>query len=509
MQQASSSLNTNNNGIASATTISTASTNDSNGNGKFSIVDLTDEVKLKTQLKGDKLLKVNKQFRSNTEFQANYFFFKTDKNDRKKRKNSSSHSVVTPTDDDFLSSSTSQYDAAAIHHDSSSANSNYSHKRRNTISGISLLQTTFNVSGLHHSDSMNQLYHSNNTNPQQQNLNSVTTATTATSELNGDDSHPLFIDTSAQSMYHSYSNDSIYTPTKVVRISSSYPNNFSYGGMTDSMMMDLNSNSNSSTPRSSYTSNNSGMISPPPNNAHNNLQRVQSFGGQPSAEFDFFTKLLELEGSNGNTSMFNVGGSNTQSGTSDSVHRQRRSSIRRASVSTPRGGSLNAVNANSNVHEPNSSQQTQSVVNMNSVDLSQLSQSFNYQQFKQRYASNHQPIKIPQQKANKMRIRETASSSYSYSPVSRTPVSSHSSNSDIPSYDFSSFLISESYQQEPSHNTVPMQQTPLDEISMIDTNQEDSMIGSFENVFLQDEDEETKQQERDENMDEFLSMFLP
>src|SRR3989338_169312 len=110
---------------------------------KFSIVDLTAEVKMKTTLKGEKLLKVNKQFRSNTEFQANYFFFKT-----KKRKNSSSaNSVMTPTvNNETEHLFASQYDAA-IHAENSYNCPKYAHKRRNTISGTSsLLQTSFSVS---------------------------------------------------------------------------------------------------------------------------------------------------------------------------------------------------------------------------------------------------------------------------------------------------------------------------------------------------------------------------
>ncbi|KAF0985226.1 hypothetical protein FDP41_000265 [Naegleria fowleri] len=111
---------------------------------KFAIVDLTDEVKLKTQFKGDKLLKVNKQFRSNSEFQSNYFFFKT-----KKRKGAASctASVPTPNSDDELDLNAQFYNERPI---SPMPESNL--KRRNTVCMLQTSISTSVVGGSNHLD---------------------------------------------------------------------------------------------------------------------------------------------------------------------------------------------------------------------------------------------------------------------------------------------------------------------------------------------------------------------
>lgn len=65
------------NSTGNSTPGSTSSNQFNSDSSKFNFVDMTKDVEFKTRNKGDKSLKVNKQFRYNKRFQNNFFIFKT------------------------------------------------------------------------------------------------------------------------------------------------------------------------------------------------------------------------------------------------------------------------------------------------------------------------------------------------------------------------------------------------------------------------------------------------
>ncbi|KAG2381852.1 hypothetical protein C9374_006236 [Naegleria lovaniensis] len=176
-QQTTASVHANSNSTSTAPLPlqgSSSLTDANNSSNKFAIVDLTDEVKLKTQFKGDKLLKVNKQFRSNSEFQSNYFFFKT-----KKRKGASTaSSEPTPNSDDEIESELNH--AQHFYNEKSiSQNPESNLKRRNTICMVQTSISTSAVGGQQHQQQHQQ---------QQHNIDMMMNPTKANTSLQGDHS---------------------------------------------------------------------------------------------------------------------------------------------------------------------------------------------------------------------------------------------------------------------------------------------------------------------------------